>query len=1223
MKTRVFTAIVLFFILGISAPLWSDNRGVVVEDVGLDSAGAKAGIKPGDVLLSWEGTPRPPAGTKAPRGTLETPNDLILVEVEHGLRGATKITGAREGKTLAFTVPLGEWRIRVRPPMDNAVLKLYQAGKAATGKKEIEKGIALWREAAKLAEAKKNPALLSWLYLQIGNTWAENRKWNEALADYQAGIRFAEENKQAVGRSEFRNAMARTYQRQNDFDNAKGALKSVVDIWEKEDAQSLSYARALHNYGMIFHMRGDQDTAESFYKHALAIREKMAPQSLDTAGSLNNLGIIALNRKGLQAAEDYFNGALKIWEELSPVSLTLATCLNNLALIFYYRGDLDTSETYQKRALALREKIAPDSLDVAMSLNNLGVLARNKGDLDAAESYQKRALAIREKIAPDSLDVAFGYQNLGLIAEDRSDLNAAENFHRRALAIREKLSPGSSDVAASLQNLGSISLNRGDLEKAESYYRRALELKAKTAPLSVDYARNLISLGIVFRRRNELEMAEKQYKQALAVFEKQAPESLSVAACYNNLGLVAAERGNLDEGNAYYKKAVEIYNKLAPHSLDLARTLTNLGNTACEGKRYDEAEAYHRNALETWEKQVPGNLDVAFALNNLGKVYYARGDFAAAGEHLRRALAIWEKLAPGNMNEALSLHELGMISQKTDNLEQAAEYFRRSIEALEAQIARLGGAPEIKAGFRANYGSYYKDYIDLLLKLKKNEEAFLILERSRAQIFLAMLAERDLAFGTEVPEELELARKRVGLEYDRAQQNIGRLNPVRDKDKIEPLVSRLNELRLEQAKIGEQIRNASPKYASLRYPRPLGFRETIAGLDPGTVMLSYSIGKESSFLFVVTAEGGFEVHPLEAGEETLKSDIEKFQRLIRRGQADSSLPETFVAMGKQLYDRLLLPAQNLIEKSRRIVIVPDGPLHVLPFGALICPRQGGKKIAGRRWRYLVEWKPVHVTVSATVAGEIKKRRVGAGGLDAGKSFWAFGDPKYPSFKTEEADSIANGAVRSLAKRGNVFAPLPATRQEVIAISALFGNRAKFFLGEEATEERAKSPDKEVAYLHFACHGFLDEVFPLNSGLALTTPLELKENQDNGLLQAWEVFEKMRTEAELVVLSACSTALGKEMGGEGLVGLTRAFQYAGAKSVLASLWEVADVSTAEFMTKFYEYLKKGLSKDMALRAAQIDFIEKPLSLKSPSGKIEKFPASHPFFWAAFILIGDYL
>ena len=190
-----------------------------------------------------------------------------------------------------------------------------------------------------------------------------------------------------------------------------------------------------------------------------------------------------------------------------------------------------------------------------------------------------------------------------------------------------------------------------------------------------------------------------------------------------------------------------------------------------------------------------------------------------------------------------------------------------------------------------------------------------------------------------------------------------------------------------------------------------------------------------------------------------------------------------------------------------------------------------------------------------------------------------------------------------------MARLPASRSEVQAISSLFPG-ARVLLGGDATEEAVKSLAPQARRLHFACHGLLDERFPLNFGLAFSIPEHRKAGLDNGYLQAWEIFDELRLDADLVTLSACDSGLGQEMGGEGLVGLVRAFQFAGARSVLASLWGVSDESTADLMKRFYGYLRSGKTKDEALRAAQIDQIRK------------KTGESHPFHWAAFELFGDW-
>jgi CHAT domain-containing protein len=379
--------------------------------------------------------------------------------------------------------------------------------------------------------------------------------------------------------------------------------------------------------------------------------------------------------------------------------------------------------------------------------------------------------------------------------------------------------------------------------------------------------------------------------------------------------------------------------------------------------------------------------------------------------------------------------------------------------------------------------------------------------------------------------------------------------------------------------------------------------------------LSYSVGEAKSFLFVVSSnpKGGpaLLAYSLPVGDKALRESVEAFRRMIdRKGPSGD-----FVSRSRALYDLLLGPAEALIGKSDRLLIVPDGPLHILPWAALV------RKGSVERPEYLVEWKPVHTVLSATVYAQLKKSRSDARSVPA-IELAAFGDPRYPAYAarktvvtrsdgTEEPEGDAGDdpAVNAVLRGGYRFDPLPRSRQEVESIASLYAPRSETFVGAQATEERATSVGKDVPLIHYACHAYVNERFPLDSALVFTIPENPKPGQANGLLQAWEIFEKVRIDADLVTLSACDSGLGKEMGGEGLIGLTRAFQYAGARSVLASLWKVEDQSTAELMKRFYSRLKAGQTKDKALRLAQIDLI-----------RSTNF--SQPRDWAAFELFGDW-
>jgi CHAT domain-containing protein len=369
---------------------------------------------------------------------------------------------------------------------------------------------------------------------------------------------------------------------------------------------------------------------------------------------------------------------------------------------------------------------------------------------------------------------------------------------------------------------------------------------------------------------------------------------------------------------------------------------------------------------------------------------------------------------------------------------------------------------------------------------------------------------------------------------------------------------------------------------------------------------------------VLSGKGGLEAHSLRIREKTLRDQIDRFYGQLKASSEDFAASRN--AMGKWLYDQLIPPVvAERIAHSERLVIIPDRPLHYLPFAALIRVTEDGNE------QYLVEWKPVHTALSATVHAHLRKERPEEKPADRTRPFQlaAFGNPSYPSVQDGER---ALTLVRSAVDRGlfDGFVPLPHSGREVTTIAGLYpAGAARTWVGPDATEDRAKALGKDVRIVHFAVHGVADPENPLDSFLAFTIPGQPAEGRDNGLLQAWEIFERVRLDADLVVLSACQTALGPQRGGEGLMSLSRAFQYAGARTVAASLWSVNDASTAELMIRFYRHLEKGKPKDEALRAAQIELIRGgPIEVVDENGDLVEEDFSAPYHWAAFQLIGDW-
>jgi CHAT domain-containing protein/tetratricopeptide (TPR) repeat protein len=687
------------------------------------------------------------------------------------------------------------------------------------------------------------------------------------------------------------------------------------------------------------------------------------------------------------------------------------------------------------------------------------------------------------------------------------------------------------------------------------------------------------------------------YRQVLKRVEKERASVAYRGTALSNLGYTMLRLGRTDDAESLLERGLRLSSGQAPEVE--AGLLENLAILAVTRRDLVTAERRLLDALALRRRYSFQPMYAARLVTKLGQVALDRGENKLAEERFGEAVDTLGKLMPGTYAEARALNGLGRAQRAAGREAEGAETLCRAVDSLDRQSARLGGAQESRAAFASEYADYPRECLAARVALGQAEKALQVLERSRASLLLHMLAERPLTFSADLSPEASFERIRIDSEYDRTQRALGGLKPEKDASEIERLQAHLQELRDQKTDLAERLRKSSPRLAGLRYPEPLDLEGVRGALDPGTLFLAYSVGEKGTLLFAVEPPGsgdpGFAVHTIPVARADLSSTVESLRGAI---SSAPSQPSSLVPpVARELYRTLLGPVETAIARHQRLLISPDGPLHALPFAAL---RAGTPEES-----YLVERVPIHVVASATVYAELKKARKPTAPSDV--RLVAFGDPKYPRLPKGDADELRNYELRSAVLRGEVFPPLPTTRSEVQSIAALFPGQATTFLGSEAKEERVKAVAKDARYLHFACHGVLNERFPLDSALALSLPKNPKPGEDNGLLQAWEVFDSLRLDAELVTLSACQSGLGKEMGGEGLLSLTRAFQYAGARSVLASLWSVGDESTADLMKRFYRHLRDGATKDEALRAAQREMIQ---------------AQAHPFHWAAFQLSGDW-
>jgi CHAT domain-containing protein/Tfp pilus assembly protein PilF len=961
------------------------------------------------------------------------------------------------------------------------------------------------------------------------------------------------------------------------YQQAEAAYEAAL----RESRDPISRIAVLDAMGEFFEWQRRIDDAEAVYRSSHELKEATWGESLQVARSKKDLGELAWFRAHL-------------FESANASSAASASTLTSTS---GQRHHYAAAEEQIEEALAIEEKWAPGGIAVASSLHDLGGLSMGQDDFKKAVMYLDRSLSISRVLQPVSPAIAETLFRLGYLAHDGEygGMEKTEPLFQQALsALGQTPSPGML-MANILEGLGVDAHERGDLVGAEDYYRRSLLMRSKLVPESPQVIRALINFGYVALERIDLDTAEECFNRSLNLGLRLAPRGWPVAESLGFLGDVARERGDSASAERYYRESLA----LLEDEPEKFRNWREMGNLARKLGDLEAAENYfQRSPLRIW------------VLRLLGEIARQRGHLEKAESYLR------EYLSKAQLPTSGAYQSLANVLRQTGRLQEAARYADLSIETLEAEIGRLAGSQEAEGKVRGR-NDIYRDALRLQLELDHPQEAFHLLERFRAQAFLTLLAQRDLTFAVDLSPELDQERRRLAGSYDRNQLRLAELDPEKDGEAIGPLQREQAQLRRRREEIAAEMRRTSPRLANLQDPQALTFEQVREALDPGTVMLSYSVGQEQTHLFIVTPGRELQVETLEVGRQTLEKDIDRFRQLIDQTRAGSGLgAEGLGWFSRRLYNLLIEQAEKSIAAGKRIVLVPDGPLHLLPFAALI--RKDGQ--------HLVEWKPLSTVLSGTVFAELKKQRHDAlAGAEPFSPQWvAFGDPWFPPRLTQSRpEEIGELRLRSFSTRAQLrWKRLPQSRREVEEIAALFpADQHRTYVDRDASEERAKAVGKNARILHFATHGYVDNGSPFDSGLVLSIPEELAEGRDNGLLQVWEIFESVRLDADLVVLSACETGIGEIRGGEGIIGLTRAFQYAGARSVLASLWRVEDEATAELMQRFYRHLRAGKAKDEALRAAQLELIRRPLRVPNGRGGWTERNAAAPYFWAALQLVGD--
>ncbi len=968
--------------------------------------------------------------------------------------------------------------------------------------------------------------------------------------------------------------------------------------------------RILFARGVAFQGTSQHDAAERAFLAAADRAERLGWLATE-ARALEAAAASAHATKDLAGALAHSERRVAV-EERRGLLAERGRALHGLAGVLRERGEDAKALEVQRRAIVVLEGAGVPAL-LASAINEAGVLEQRLGELDAARGHLERAIAAFEALG-DAPNVARVVGNLGIVHASAGEYDEARRVFERALRMQEGLGdlPG---VASALDHLGNVAELLGDLEKAIEYHARSLEIRRRSGD-RLGIAQALANLGSAHQAAGSHAKAIAVLEEALASFEE-IGDRYRIAAVVENLGVAWQSVGDAEKARALHDRARRLFKEIGDRQ-DEAVALTNLGNLEESLGRHERAVELLGQALALAER-MGDRARVATVLGNLGAVRTAQGRWAEALALCERALREKEALGDavgvahvlGNLSDvrlgmgdpdgALATREravarsreIGARAVLAGNLRglawlrlargeprEAATAARQAVE--EAAAVESGLGDEASALARGVFAAAAANGLRAAVSLDDAAEAFFFLESGRAGALLESLDARRTIHSEAVPEALRKAEAGARSKVTAAVSAQRRALDGGDLDRIRTAAADLRAARAAVADVVERIQREAKAAASLLYPRPDDLAAVRGRLGAGEALVLYGSGGDEAVALVVTVDRA---------------------RIVRLGRADAVAAACAAAAcddagrdpaaGLAALRAAVVEPLGLPAGLRRVLVSPDGALSYAPIAALLEDREVAYVPSGTTHGLLLE--------SAGLRGE---------------GVLALGDPDYATSGDARAVAVARG--------GWSLAPLPATREEAEAVGTqvLLGARASATGLRDALRGRPR-----WRAVHLACHGLIDRERPAFSALALAPAAG-----DDGFLMALDVF-RARIPADLVVLSACETGKGKDYEGEGIFGLMRAFMFAGAPRVVASLWKVDDEATRALMVKFYALWnpKDGstpLGAASALRAAQahvrgleVERVDEAASQAAGHEVRAKIrPWAHPYYWAAWVLWG---
>lgn len=940
-----------------------------------------------------------------------------------------------------------------------------------------------------------------------------------------------------------------------------------------------------------------------------------------------------------KTAIDYYEKALQSASSLSDQRMSV-DILNQICNAYLGTASVKKAVPYCSQAQEAGHQLAYQR-GIAEALNNLGLAHSISGDILRAQEDLDQSLAIYQQAKYDE-GLAYTLLNLGYLHANLGNTEASLDFYGKALDVSGSINDQLGRALA-LTAMGGAYAFQGEKQRALKLHQQALDLFRMIGNRAGEAAA-LNGMGYIYDELGRKGEALKYYSIALQLYESvENPNYAAITSGY--IGRVHFALGEKQKALEFYYRKLATSRSVEDHRME-SYTLKDIGNVLSTTQEKDKALEYYRQALALSE-EVMDRRGQAYVINSIGSLYEQLGSKPQALEQYWKALPLIQAVLDRE-GELTTLFNIARVERDLGRLAEARSHIEKSLDLIEYLRTRVAG-PSLRISYLETVYQHYEFYVDLLMRMHGQDPfigydalALEASEHARARALLESLIEARTDIRQGLPPELLVEERRVQQQLNQKIEQQMRLLSGKPTPEEEAAIKKEVEgLLALHEEVESKVRDESPRYAALTQPSKLKLPDMQKELDGETLLLEYSLGTERSYCWAVTATSvkSFEL-PGRSEVEAAARDLYRLLAMSNVRQKNESVAEKRMRLVQSARDypvaaaklsRMLLEPMAPLLERKRLAIVADGVLQYIPFNVLPEPGQA-------RPDHLFNEPLVvnHEVITLPSLSTLAVLRKEVGNRPQAKKALAIiadpvferDDPRVRYAKRKPSISPPNDLDRGIEARfaslnpsmavrdldgddGPVtFERLPFTSREAEAISQVVPKiDVRRAMGFDANLKMVLDPElSQYRIVHFATHGLLNSSHPELSGIVLSLVDETGRSRD-GFLSLNEIYN-LNLQADLIVLSGCRTGLGKQVRGEGLIGLTRGFMYAGAPRVVASLWRINDRAAAEFMRYFYEAMfLHHLTPAAALRAAQIKMWQ-----------TEEW--RFPYYWAAFVLEGEW-